>query len=165
MFIFLFIITNANKETKGFCFASEFATAFSNPHLLSPCNMIQTRSYSNNYVQSLNLPYPIKAVLARELWGRHLSFSCHHLHTKTISKGIEVKEWVLQLKQKDKIYIKSQLMAKQHTLCWSPSRNIYQKLRVKSYPTNCFVKSVFIRVLNCENLKIRRTCRASLSVG
>jgi hypothetical protein len=76
----------------------------------------------------LNLPYPIKAVLARELWGRHLSFSMSPSAYQNNSKGIGVKEWVLQLKQKDKKYIKSQLLAKQHTLCWSPTRNIHQKL-------------------------------------
>ena len=36
----LFLFTNANKQEKGFCSDSEFATAFSNPYLRLLCNMI-----------------------------------------------------------------------------------------------------------------------------
>ena len=105
-----------------------------------------TRSYSNNCYQSLNLPYSIKRTWREISGGATGVFHVTSAYQNNFKRHWSQK-WVLQLKQKDKKYIKSQLLAKQHTLCWSPTRNIHQKLRVKIIIQQIvLLKSVFIRV-------------------
>ena len=77
-------------------------TAFSkSPSLRFLCNMIPTRDHIHKLLPFFEPASFNQADLARNLKGRHFGFQPQHLLVKVISKGIEVKKWALQLKQKD----------------------------------------------------------------
>ena len=102
-----------------------------------------------------------RAFLARNLKGRHLGFFASTSARQSNFYRHRSQKMGAAVKTKGQKYIKSHLLAKQHILCWSPTR-----LRVKNHSqTNCFVKTCVYSCLNCESLKEkRRRCLASRCV-
>ena len=71
------------------------------------------------------------------------------------------------VKTKEQKYIKSRLLAKQHTQCWLPTRNITSKSQSRKLYIQICVYFVF---KNCESLKKKKNmpcdplCRLNLSI-